>query len=705
MRSGNRRRGSGYGIAAMAVLLLWSLVVTASPAAAGTFLSVTSAFPPAVTVGETAAALITITNNSTPPESPGVVTLSSITLVPTCGTVGSGDCPGFNADPNVFQVTQALGAGGTACAGVNFSIVVVDAAQGKVRFDSPSPVVLGTPGGATATCRIDLTFQVLRRNSRDAQPGSTGQQTVALAAATGTSGVTGTTSTAAGTSVITVHRATPTISTLASPQTVAVGQEIGDRATVTGVPGGPVPTSGVGFLVYADPPGAEPCSGPSQIVGLVGLSPVSESPPVGSALSPLVVTTSPGTYRFVAGYIGDANYESLPNTPCGEPGENVEVKFGTGRYTPLTPARILDTRVGTGGVIGPLGPGSTTNVQVSGQGGVPQTGVSAVALNVTVTEPTGDGYLTIFPGGHPRPLAANLNFTPGKTVPNLVVVGLGVNGTVDVFNSSGDTHVIYDVAGWFSHDTQGNDGRYVGLLPARILDTRTGTGGSSVRLGPGASLDVQVAGQGGVPGTGVRAVVMNVAVTNTSAQSYLTVHPTGEPLPLAANLNWVAGNTVSNRVIAKLGANGRVTVYNAAGDTDVVIDVNGWFSDTNAVLAQGLFTPVTPYRILDSRTGAGGAGPLAAGGTLDVRVGGAPDLGFGGFSAVVLNVTVVNPEAAGYLTMFPIGSPQPLASDLNYAAGEIRPNLVVVRLAGDFQVSIFTSATTDLVIDVAGWIT
>jgi hypothetical protein len=344
-------------------------------------------------------------------------------------------------------------------------------------------------------------------------------------------------------------------------------------------------------------------------------------------------------------------------------------------------------------------------VQITGRGGVPATGVSAVAVNVTVTQPTGSGFLTLFPTGTVRPLAANLNFTPGKTVPNLVVVKLGTGGSVDMFNSSGATHVIYDVTGYFTDTATSNDGRYVALTPTRILDTRPGAGGPAVRIGPGASVDLQVAGQGGVPATGAEAVVMNVAVTNTDATSYLTVFPTGETRPLAANLNWVSGDTNGNRVIAKLGTSGRVTIYNNAGDTDVIVDTNGWFTDASQAGTAGAYVPLTPARSLDTRDGTGGVTTRPAGTTVDVQVtgrGGVPD---SGVSAVILNATVVNPTGPGYLTVFPAGTAMPLASDLNYATGEIRPNLVVVKVGAGGKVSLYTSTGTDVVFDVAGYFT
>jgi hypothetical protein len=118
-------------------------------------------------------------------------------------------------------------------------------------------------------------------------------------------------------------------------------------------------------------------------------------------------------------------------------------------FTPLTPSRILDTRNGTGGVSAKVGPASAVDVGVTGVGGVPPSGVGAVVLNVTVTEPTDQSWLTVFPAGQLLPLASNLNFVAGENVPNLVVAKVGTGGKVTVYNSAGSTHVIFDVVGWF----------------------------------------------------------------------------------------------------------------------------------------------------------------------------------------------------------------------------------------------------------------
>lgn len=95
----------------------------------------------------------------------------------------------------------------------------------------------------------------------------------------------------------------------------------------------------------------------------------------------------------------------------------------------------------------PVGPGASLALQVTGRGGVPATGASAVVLNVTVTDPR--PYLTLWPTGQARPLASNLNHNPGQTVPNLVVVKVGDGGKVSLFNNLGSANVVVDVAGWY----------------------------------------------------------------------------------------------------------------------------------------------------------------------------------------------------------------------------------------------------------------
>jgi hypothetical protein len=118
-----------------------------------------------------------------------------------------------------------------------------------------------------------------------------------------------------------------------------------------------------------------------------------------------------------------------------------------------------------------------------------------VALNVTVTDPTSASHLTAWPSGRARPLASNLNYVAGQTVPNMVVVKVGEGGKVDLFNAAGSADVIVDVAGWYGTEAAAEGSRYSTLNPYRILDTRTGPG----PLRPAGTRSVQVTGRGGVP--------------------------------------------------------------------------------------------------------------------------------------------------------------------------------------------------------------
>jgi len=124
-------------------------------------------------------------------------------------------------------------------------------------------------------------------------------------------------------------------------------------------------------------------------------------------------------------------------------------------YVPLTPARLMDTRPGATTIDGvsadggPIAPGDSRTLQVTGRGGVPAAGVSAVVLNITAVGSTTGGFLTVHPTGTARPLASNLNFGPGETIPNLVIAKVSAAGQVTIYNDTGSTNVIADVAGWF----------------------------------------------------------------------------------------------------------------------------------------------------------------------------------------------------------------------------------------------------------------
>ena len=248
-----------------------------------------------------------------------------------------------------------------------------------------------------------------------------------------------------------------------------------------------------------------------------------------------------------------------------------------GAFTSVTPSRILDTRTNTGAT-GKVSPGGTVTLQVTGRGGVPASGVGAVAINVTVASPTTLGYVTIYPAGVAKPVVSNLNFLAGQVVPNLVVVPIGAGGKIALFNgSTGSTHLVADVQGYFLAGAPSATGGFKALTPKRILDTRSGLGGSN-RAAPFAETKVHIEGFGGVPASGVSAVVLNVTGVNATTAGSLVAYPTGVVKPLASNLNFVVGTAQANLVIVPVDAFGWISLTNNSnGHIHEIADVAGYF--------------------------------------------------------------------------------------------------------------------------------
>ncbi len=363
-------------------------------------------------------------------------------------------------------------------------------------------------------------------------------------------------------------------------------------------------------------------------------------------------------------------------------------------FTPLSPARVWDSRFGPGPT-GQIGAGQTRNVTVTGIGGVPATGVTAVVLNITAVNPSAQTFATVWPTGEGRPLAANLNVPPGDVRANLVIVKVGTSGQVSVFNNSGNVDFVADVAGWYG---PASGQRYTAVSPSRVWDSRSGPGPTG-QIGAGQSRNVTVTGLAGVPATGVTAVVLNVTAINPSARTFITAWPAGEAQPLAANLNAPIGDVRANLVIVKVGAGGQVSFFNNSGNVDLVADVAGYYSGTGSLLHS-----VSPSRIWDSRFGPGPVGQIGPAGVSNLTVTGVGGVPATGVTAVVLNVTAVSPSARTFITAWPTGEAQPLAANLNAPIGDVRANLVIVKVGANGQVSFYNnSGNVNLVADVAGW--
>ena len=366
-------------------------------------------------------------------------------------------------------------------------------------------------------------------------------------------------------------------------------------------------------------------------------------------------------------------------------------------FVAMNPLRMFDTRDGTGGRTSPLGQGETWSFGQVGQFGIPADAI-AVAWNLTAVGATIATFVTVWPGGTVRPSSSNLNPMPGVTAPNLVVSQLGPAGSVSMFNNAGTVHLVADLVGYF---TPSSNLRMQALTPARLLDTRDPASAVVGAVGGGTSINLQVTGRGGVP-SNAKAVALNVVVTGPTADSFLTVWPAGTTMPLASSVNMTRGQTVPNMVLAQLSSDGKISIFNNSGASHVIVDVLGAFA-TNAT---GRFVALQPGRVLDTRVGTGvPAGPVGQTPVV-LKLTGASGIPSSGVSAVLLNVTAVTPTTSTFVTVYPSGGDMPLASNLNAAAGEVVPNMVVGRLGSDGAVAIFNnSGNIDLVADVMGYFT
>src|SRR5664280_2020703 len=359
-----------------------------------------------------------------------------------------------------------------------------------------------------------------------------------------------------------------------------------------------------------------------------------------------------------------------------------------GAVASLSPARIMDTRSNLG-VNGPVPSMGTASLQVTGKGGVPATGVSAVVVNVTAVNPTSAGYITVWPSGTTMQQTSNLNFQAGQNIPNLVVVPVGADGKIQLFNGSGGTvQLIADVTGYILGGTPTLPGAVASLSPARIMDTRTNLGvtGPVPALG---TASLQVTGKGGVPATGVSAVVVNITAVNATSSGFITVWPSGTAQQQTSNLNFQAGQNIPNLVVVPVGADGKIQLFNGSGGTvQLLADVTGYILG-GVPTAPGAVATLSPSRIMDTRSNLGVNGPVPSMGTASLQVTGKGGVPATGVSAVVVNITAVNPTSSGFITVWPSGTAQQQTSNLNFQAGQNIPNLVVVPVGADGKIQLF----------------
>lgn len=400
--------------------------------------------------------------------------------------------------------------------------------------------------------------------------------------------------------------------------------------------------------------------------------------------------------------------------------------FG-GEFHPLEPQRVLDTRSGSSISIGarPLvpGDGSTFDVPLSGRGGLPDMSgdhaVLGVAVSITVVDPSQPGYLSAFGTGGPEGTSSIVNFGPGETVPNMAILAPGDGGSVTVRlvsqGDAGTAHVLIDVFGWFStsdHDRQGS--RLIPVGPGRIFDSRQDAFGATPIAG-GAVTEVQVRGATSLdprqpdivpPDPDVSGALLNITAVNQGPRSTATfvsvlpTRPAPDVPPSTSNLNLRGDHVMANLVLTPVGPDGKVWLYNSAGDTHLIVDVVAYLQPRPVSTREGRVIPLArPFRVFDTRQEQFGASTLGAGQAevwsmkcfvSDVRIDGR---WVGSQGAVLGNLTATGlvprpdwpswaPPIDSYLTAFPANTGDerpPTASNVNLRQGQSVANAALLR--------------------------
>jgi hypothetical protein len=433
--------------------------------------------------------------------------------------------------------------------------------------------------------------------------------------------------------------------------------------------------------------------------------------------------------------------------PVGAQLSNVEAApclCSGGEFHPLTPQRIFDSRPATA-VNDVAPPGAkplaapepaTFDIALLGQGGIPTdtANVLAVVVNITVSEPTANGYLEAYgKGARPADRTSIINFVPDQTVPNVAIVRPGADGalTIGLFGQSGTAQVIVDVFGWFSTSnymapTQAEDdgARLIPTTPARVLDTRAGAlqVGHLGALGPKETVELQIRGADAinptktdvVPDSGdVTGVLLNmVGITQRpgGASTYLSLLPDAPAPgtnPSTSNLNMPPGVIKANLVFVPVGADGKVRIFNFQGQTDVVADVVGYLQKpTDHNSRAGRVVPLTsPYRTFDTRLPQFGGVALGPGQAetwsfadfaSSVAIGAeavGPQLAvIGNLTAASLKRQYATVPASSFLTAYPADASRPLSSNLNTVEGPPVPNMAVLTYGANDTVNFYNLA-------------
>ncbi|HUF99644.1 MAG TPA: hypothetical protein VMM60_16050 [Ilumatobacter sp.] len=365
----------------------------------------------------------------------------------------------------------------------------------------------------------------------------------------------------------------------------------------------------------------------------------------------------------------------------------------TSAYQAVGPVRLADTRNAACGCT--LLGDNTIRVSVTNRNELPQVPTDAVAAAVTVTAlPTQTpGFITAFPGGSSRPTTSTLNTRTERVVANSAIIPLGADGTIDVFafvDGVVGTDVVVDLTGVFVPANQAAGGRFVTLAPTRIADTRAGA-----PLEPGDTIVVPI--PAGVDADAT-ALAVNVTSVGDVQPGFVESWPTGQQRAETSFLNLNgSGQPVAAAAIQPVSSGGLTLMTTGGGH--LVVDIVGWFTGPTAPISNdGLFVPLAPRRLLDSRLDGN---RVWADGTVELPT--PADLAPA--SSLVTNLTVVDADWRGFVTAFAAGTPRPGTSAVNAIEHDHTVANLAITPVSDRGLSYYSLGGTHLVVDATGMFT
>lgn len=375
------------------------------------------------------------------------------------------------------------------------------------------------------------------------------------------------------------------------------------------------------------------------------------------------------------------------------------------------PARALD-ETGTGGMFTATSgrvlnavavrANTWTSIPIAGQAGVPALGAGSVVVNATVSRMTGLGQLFGRPDSSTSStLMMTYNGGDLGTTSDSSTIAIGDDGTIQVETNTAATLYV-DVEGYYSANDNGTaPGGFVPVSGTRIVDTRHGIGATTAPIKPGGSLTFRAGGNGGIP-TNASGIVANFLAVNETADGYTTPYQTGTAKP-ALSLHYSANAPTSDTVQVALNSTGQVTIYNSGGTTDLVVDVEGYFTATAGTGA--VFTPATGG-IYDTRHTGNTA--IAANNVRAIPVAGIngiPTMA-SGLTAVAITLTAIHAaNSTGNASVWADGTTKPGTTAVNFTADSIRGNTVIVPIGtnGKIDLGNYGNDSTDFQIELQGW--